>query len=165
MSKRRLTQEEIADALESNRLGGIHQQAIKEREAVLDDIAAYLKETKRKRPAPTMAYQYIGFRDSKFRQMVAAFEDAQEHEDRTEHDWLHRNETKPESCCYCKANATLREYVNADDGGGSETVTSPIGTTFTWQEMEALLSEHHRGEHSRAIYDDCPLCGEERDAA
>jgi len=162
----KMTEREVADALESHRLGALHQDAVRRTEAALDEIAAYLKQTKRKRPAPTRMFQYVGFRDGHFMQLVAAFQEANEAQDRAQHDWLHRDKNL-ESCLYCKARTALHDFIAAGKGGSGDgsSVESPIGTWFTMEEMQELLAEHFRGEHDRAVYDDCFICEDEREAA
>jgi hypothetical protein len=161
--RQRMTEQEIADAVESSRLCAIHQDAVRRTEQALDDIGAYLKATKRKRPAPTMMFQYIGFRDSDFMRLVATFEEANEAQDRSQHDWLHRDKVI-QACCYCKARTATVQY-GAENGGpeGTNDIISPIGTAFAWEEMEILLTKHFQGAHERVIYDDCPECAKERD--
>jgi hypothetical protein len=160
-----MTPEQIRGALELARLQDDFQKTVRRTEAALDDIATYLKETRRKRPAPSMMVQYVGFRDSHFLALVATFELANNEQERAQHDCLHRDKNL-DSCIYCKAHTAMERYTSADPVPlPDEGIESPIGTTFTRGEMEGILADHFRGEYARALYDDCTECGKESDAA
>lgn len=87
-----MTEQEKQAARDNNRRQLAHQAAIKVKEAALDALQSYLKERKRKRPAPTMAFQYIGFDIEEFNKLVAMVQAAEEEQDWTERCWLNRQD-------------------------------------------------------------------------
>jgi hypothetical protein len=69
-----MTSEERQAVIDLNERHMEHQNAVKAREAAVDALAAYLKGAKRRRPAPTMLFQYPGFEIHAFTRLTAEIE-------------------------------------------------------------------------------------------
>lgn len=100
-----MTQEEKEAAVRLDRNLRAHQDTVKVKEAALDALMAYLKTCKRKRPAPTMLYQFPGYDERKFSKLVAAVDAAQVAEDAAQHAWLH-DERTVSGCSGCAARVS-----------------------------------------------------------
>lgn len=72
-----LSPAEITEAIESQRRINAWQAAAQKKEAVLDEMLAYLKSCKRSRPAPTRMYQFPGFAIYRMREMMDRLEAAE----------------------------------------------------------------------------------------
>jgi hypothetical protein len=71
---------------------------------VLDEIAAYLKASKRRRPRPEMMYQYIGYRQPVMLELIERLKRRQLAEDQAQHAWLHSDKAV-KGCLDCDQRA------------------------------------------------------------
>lgn len=82
MSKRwsEMTEEEKAQMILEHEQLQAHQQAVRAKEAIMQKMLDHLKTSKRKRPAPSMLYQFPGFDERDFGKLIEQYQQAETHE-------------------------------------------------------------------------------------